>query len=204
MLDGRGVDGAIRQGHAENTGRSLFWILIVADGYRQERGFQLKIQGKSFGAHLRLVMPFFWFIAGVWLLRLSLPMFSPPGWVVSVLSIHVAVSISVLVVVVLIFSRQFGGYANVVFSTFLLVAWGELLVSAAILFAVLTGTENIFIFPEFSLEADPYHIKHITGHLTFSLGGGTLVGSGMGCLLLFLLRTLVPTGSQTSEEGPAG
>lgn len=164
----------------------------------------MKIQGQSFGAHLRLVRPFLWFIAAVWLLRLTLPAFSPPAWIISLFSVHLAVSISVLVVVVLIFWRQFGSYANVVFSTFLLVAWGELLVSAAILFAVMTGIENIFIYPEFSLANDPYHLKHVIGHLTFSLGGGTLVGSAMGCLLFYLLGSFFPGHSQAREEGPAG
>lgn len=164
----------------------------------------MKIQGRSFREHIRLLAPLFWLIGGVWLVRFFLPLFSLPGWAVSFFSVHVAVSISVLVAVVRIFSRQFGSYASVVFSTFLLVAWGELLVSAAIVFAVLTGTDNIYTFPEFSLSGDVYHLKHITGHLTFSLGGGTLIGSGMGCLLFFLLRSLVPEDTEAREREGTG
>ena len=47
---------------------------------------------------------------------------------------------------------------------------------------------------------DPLHLHHIYGHLTFVTGLGTLFGAGMGCLLLWLLRMMLPVHSQSAGE----
>jgi len=89
--------------------------------------------------------------------------------------------------------RRFGSYPNVVLASFLLNAWAELLIAGAITFSVVTGIENIYTAPEFSIPRhDPSHVKHILAHLTFGIGFGTLVGAAEGCLLLWLLRKLTP------------
>jgi hypothetical protein len=81
----------------------------------------------------------------------------------------------------------------VVIASFLINGWTHLLIILAILFAVVTNTDNIFTRPEFSIkEDDVYHVRHIVGHLTFGIGANTLFGAGMGCLLLWLLRSVVP------------
>jgi len=79
--------------------------------------------------------------------------------------------------------------------------WAQLLIVGAIVFAVVTGTENIYVAPEFSLprsHLDPYHLRHIYGQLTFGIGLGTLTGAGVGCLMLWLLRLLLP---MSDKEG---
>ena len=74
---------------------------------------------------------------------------------------------------------------------------------SAIVFAVMTGVENIYTAPEFSLpwlqESDPAHLRHIYGQLTFGVGLGTLSGAGVGCLMLWLLRLLLPM--REKEQG---
>ncbi|HEY3129849.1 MAG TPA: hypothetical protein VGL91_10350 [Acidobacteriota bacterium] len=155
----------------------------------------MNVGGLSLRDHIRLLAPLFGLIAAVWLLRLVLATAGAPGGLVSVVSVTAAVAISVLLAVLLIHFRRAGSYANVVFSVALLVLFEELLIVAAIGFAVLTGTGNIFTAPEYSFpHADPSQIRHILGHLTFGVGLGTLFGSGMGCLLLWILRrsTLKP------------
>jgi hypothetical protein len=122
-------------------------------------------------------------------LRMILAAAGAPRGLVMVASVTIAHAFCVLLIVMLIHVRRFGGYANVVVASFLFTAWSNLLVSVAIAFTALTGKENIYSAPEFSSHLlSP--MKHIIGHLTFGIGFGTIIGSAMGCLLLLLLRRL--------------
>jgi len=102
----------------------------------------------------------------------------------------VAGAASIILAVLLIHFKAFGSYSNVVVAAFLLELCSQSLICSAIGFAVLTNTANIYSAPEFSPRAGP--LAHIFGHITFGLGMGTLFGAGMGCLLLWLLRHIVP------------
>jgi amino acid transporter len=144
--------------------------------------------------HIRLLAPMFALIAAVWLLRMLLDALGVPHGAVRVFSVTVSSALSLLIAVVLMHLRGFGSYVNVVMASLLLAAWAQFLIVIAIVFSVITGIENIFTEPEFSIpEPDPHHIHHILGHLTYGVGWGTLLGAATGCLLLFLLRLLVPT-----------
>ena len=157
----------------------------------------MKIGDHSLGEHIRLLAPLFVLIAGVWLLRILLHEMSILHPLVHVLSVTVGTALALLFAVVLIHVRDFGSYPSVIVSTVLLVAWEQILIIVAIVFAVLTGTENIFTLPEFSPGNDPRHIKHILGHLTVVLGVGTLIGSAFGCLILWMLRRMIPEPDRT-------
>ncbi len=149
----------------------------------------MNVEGLSLRDHIRLLAPLFGLIAAVWLLRLVLAAAGAPGRLVGVVSVTAAVAVSVLLAVLLIHIRRAGSYANVVFSVVLLVLWEEVLIVAAIAFAVLTGSGNVFTAPEYSFpHTNPSQLRHIVGHLTFGVGLGTLFGSAMGCLLLWILR----------------
>jgi hypothetical protein len=150
----------------------------------------MKIGSHGLREHIRFLMPLFGLIAAVWLLRLILDKAGTPPSVVRMASVTVAGSASILLAVLLIHFKAFGGYANVVAAAFLLELWSQLLICGAISFSVLTGTENIYTAPEYSPASG--QLAHIVGHLTFGLGFGTLFGAGMGCLLLWLLRRIVP------------
>lgn len=152
----------------------------------------MRVSGHTFSEHVRLIRPLLLLIALVWFIRFFLTPGATPKAVVDLTSVTAIVSVAVILAVLRIYARDFGGYASVVLSTLLLVVWGQLLVVAAILFSVFSGIENIYTAPEFSLPIpDPYHFRHVVGHLTFGVGAGTLVGSAMGCLLLFILRILI-------------
>jgi hypothetical protein len=106
-----------------------------------------------------------------------------------------------MLAVLLIHVRRFGGYTNVVLAGLLVNLWAECLIILAILFSDLTGTENAFTLPEYSLRGDdPYHLRHIYGHLTFGVGLGTLSGAAVGSLLLWLLRRLMPVPPARKES----
>jgi len=151
------------------------------------------IHGRSFRDHLRLLWPLFVFIAAVWALRMVLGLAGPPKVVLRWVSVTLATTVAVFLAVLLIYARRFGSYANVVFSVFLLALWEQLLLSAAIGFAALTGTHNIYTAPEYSFRYTPLH--HALGHLTFGIGFVTLFGSAVGCGLYFLVSRMMPASS---------
>ncbi len=162
----------------------------------------MKIQRHSLGDHIRLLAPLFGLIAAVWALRLVVYAAGAPGIVIHFVSVTLAGAVSLLLAVLLIHLKRFGGYASVFVCAFLLQSWAHLLIAGAIAFAALTGTSNVYTAPEF-IPHMPQPIslwRHMFGHLTFGVGTGTLFGSAMGCLLLWVLRHLIPL----KPEGDAG
>ena len=150
----------------------------------------MKIGGHGLREHVRLLMPLFGLITAVWLLRLVMDLAGTPPAVVRFVSVTVAGSASILLAALLIHFKRFGSYPNIVVATFILEVWSQLLICSAIAFSALTGTTNIYSAPEYSHGSTP--LTHIIGHITFGVGMGTLFGSAMGCLLLWLLRHIVP------------
>ena len=156
----------------------------------------MKICGHGFRDHINLLSPLFGIIAAVWILRLVLDTAGAPHMLISAFSVSVASTLAILLAVLLIHFRRFGSFPNVVVAVILLVVWSQLLVILAIVFSVLTRKENIFTAAEFSMPGDdPHHIRHIVGHLTFGIGLASLFGAAVGCLLLWLLRLLLPSRS---------
>lgn len=149
----------------------------------------MNINGHGLRDHIRLAAPLFGVIAAVWALREISEAANAPHLVVHILSITVAVPICVIMAVLLIHVRRFGGYANVVLTSLLLVAWGQLLISAAIAFSAFSGVETVYAEREYSFR-NMSPMKHIVGHITFGVGLGTLFAAAMGCLLLWMLRRL--------------
>lgn len=161
------------------------------------------ISGRSLRAHIRLLTPLFGVIAAVWVLRVvagSVP--GTPHWILAPLSMSIAVPVCIILATLLIHSQSFGGYTSVVLSSILLVVWGQLLVVAAVVFTVMTGIVNVYTLPEYSIPDDPFHTRHIVGHLTFGIGLESLVGSLMGFLILFMLRRTTPRPSPPAEKAP--
>jgi hypothetical protein len=160
----------------------------------------MRIVGQGLRDHIRLLTPMFVLLTTIWFLRLMAAALNLPNWWLRIFSVTVATSFSVMLAVLLIHVRRFGGYTNVVLSSLLIHVWAAGLIILAIVFSVLTRTENVFTRPEYSLGVDdPLHLRHIYGHLTFGIGWGTLSGSAVGCLLLWLLRLLMPLPHQKTE-----
>jgi hypothetical protein len=154
----------------------------------------MRICGYRIRDHIRLLAPLFGFITAVWLIRLVLGALGV-GFV-RMFSVTGADALAILLAAVLIHMRRFGSYPNVVAASVLLVVWGQLLIVLAIVFAVLSGTNNIFTAPQYSFPRDDtHHLKHIAGQFIYG-GYGILLGAAMGCVLLWVLRMLVPPGSQ--------
>lgn len=159
----------------------------------------MKIGRHGLRDHIRLTAPLYVLIAAVWALRLVLAAAKSPHWIVRLTSVTTSVALAVLLASLLIHLKRFGSYASVVVASLLVNVWAQLLIVSAILFSQLTGTENIYTLPEYSLPADPAgHLQHIYAHLTFGIGMGTLVGSLFGCTLFALLRRLGPSPARDS------
>ncbi len=141
--------------------------------------------------HVRLLKPLFAVIAAVWTLRWVAAAAGCPMEIVRILSVTAVSPLVILLATLLIHHKNFGGYASVTLSSFLLVAWAQLLTVAAILFAVLTGSPNVYSVPEFSFPNDPHHVYHMLSHITAILLVG-LLGAAMACLMLWILRVFVP------------
>ena len=153
----------------------------------------MNICGRGLRDHVRLLAPLFGFITVVWALRWALAAAGVSHGLVRALSVTGATSLAILIAVWLIHTRGFGSYPNVVVASLLLVIFEQVIIVAAIVFSVLSRIDNVFTAPEFSIPVeDPYHLRHIVGHLTFGIGAGMLFGAATGCLMLWLLRMLVP------------
>lgn len=152
----------------------------------------MKMCGRGLRDHIRLLAPLFGFISVVWALRWALDAFGAPQGLVRALSVTGATSLAILAAVWMIYTKGFGSYPNVVVASFLLVVFEQALIIIAITFSLVTRIENVFTRAEFSVPDDPNHVKHILGQLTFGIGAGVLLGAGTGCLMLWLLRMLVP------------
>jgi hypothetical protein len=154
----------------------------------------MNVCGRSLRDHIRLLAPLFGLITIVWVLRWGLDEAGFSHALVRAFSVTGATSLAILIAVWLIHRRGFGSYPNVVAASLLLVVFSQLIIVIAIVYSVLSKTENVFTEPEFSIVGeDPYHLRHIIGHLTFGIGAGMLFGAATGCLMLWLLRTMVPS-----------
>ena len=153
----------------------------------------MNICGRGLRDHLRLLAPLFGLITIVWALRWGLDAAGFSQSLVRAVSVTGATSLAILISAWLIHTRGFGSYPNVVVASLVLVIWEQVIIVVAIVFSVISKIENVFTKPEFSMPNDPNHIRHIGGQLTFGIGYGILLGTATGCLMLWLLRTLVPT-----------
>jgi hypothetical protein len=159
----------------------------------------MKIGEHGLRDHLRLLAPLFGLIGAVWALRWIADIASAPPTLVRGMSVSVAGAVAVLVAVVFVHFKRFGGYTSVVVSAFLLVFWEELLISLAIVLTIVSGKENIYSIPEFGFGAT--HLHHLAAHLTYGLGLEGMIAAGMGCAVLWVLRRLVPPASISSKSG---
>ena len=159
----------------------------------------MNINGHGLRDHIRLVAPLLGAIAAVFVLREVSFAAGAPHLVVHVLSVTVAIPTCVMLAVLLIHIRRFGGYANVVLSALLLVLWGQLLIVGAIAFSALSKMETVYTGPQYSFRGvSP--MKHIVGQLTFVVGIETIFASAMGCLLLWMLHRLPKDPAQVKRR----
>ncbi len=158
----------------------------------------MRIDGHGLRDHLRLLSPLFGLVAGVWALRLIIALAGTPAMIVHMVSVGVAAAVSVLVAAFLIHFKRFGSYRSVLAAAFLLICWEQFLIVLAIAFAALTHTVNVYSAAEYAHGLSP--AGHIASHLIFGVTIGWIFAAAMGCLVLWMLRHLVPV----KEAGDSG
>ena len=152
----------------------------------------------TFKQLVRLLGPLFGVIFAVWFLRLVLAAAGAPGWLITPFSITGIIPVSTLLAVLLIHVKRAGGYAQVVLASVLLAAVGQLLISLAIAFTMVTGVENVFSAPGFT-PSHSTHLEHLCAHLLGIILFSAL-GSIVGCFFLWLVRVLMPNaGAGTAQ-----
>jgi len=148
----------------------------------------MKIGRHGLMDHLRLLGPLFGFIAAIWALRIVLYAVgaSRSSPELRVVSVTVAGGVAVLLAVLMIHRRNFGGYASVVAAVFLLSCWEQILITAAIIFTALTGIPNVYTGQDLAFVPGLWH--HAAGHLTVGIGFSAIPDAAMGCILFWMLR----------------
>jgi len=161
----------------------------------------MKIEGHRFRDRVRMLAPLFVLIATVWALRMVVfaAGAAPSSAWLHIISVTVTGAVSILLAVLMIHHRRFGSYTSVVVAVFMIIAWEELLISAAVAFASITGTVNVYSLPRYSFGKAPWH--HVAAQLTLVLGFRAILGSAMGCLLLWMLRRVDPMEGQKVHGG---
>jgi hypothetical protein len=157
----------------------------------------MRIDGHSLRDYLHLLAPLGALMAAVWALRIVVYAAGARGDVLHIISVTLAGRLSILLAVIMIHRRRFGGYTSVITSVFLLTCWEQFIISAAILFTVLTGMTNVYSASRFTFGESP--LAHLVGHLTIGIGSGTLLGAAMGCLLLLIVRKLMSPAHGTTR-----
>jgi hypothetical protein len=153
----------------------------------------MKIGGHRLIEHIRLLLPVLSLVTGVWLLRWIVSASGAPVELTKLVSLTTTTGVSTILAVLLIRSRGYGGYASVVLASFIISAWAQFLIVAAITYASVTQKNNVYTLPIYSLPArDVTPLEHIYEHLTSGIGMGTIVSAGVGCLLMWLLRKMIP------------
>jgi hypothetical protein len=154
--------------------------------------------------HIRLLYPALVLVAAVWVLRLIMWEAGTPIWLTRLASVTVTTMASVLLSVILIHVRRFGGYASVVVASLLVNLWAQALIILAILYSILTGYGNVYSAPAFTYAGSRSQWTHLYGHITFGVGVGTLLGAAVGCLLFGLLRAIDPAKESGRHTGKSG
>ena len=147
----------------------------------------MRISGRRLSEHLRLCLPYIGIVSTVWAMRLLADALGAPLAAVQAISVTLSVGICLILLVVQIHLRRFGGYGSVFLFSLILNAWAQILICSSVAFAWLTGTSNIYTHARFLMSKTDLPM-HIYGQLTFALGYLTLVAAAAACLILFLLR----------------
>jgi hypothetical protein len=157
--------------------------------------------GKPFSAYVRFALPSLIIIMGVALLRLVLAQAGMAVSTVKWVSATVALLVCALVWSARVYTTGFGSYKQILPVVWLQAVSLNVVIIAAIAWAISTGKDNIFTVPEFANNQDGKNwFPHVFGH--------TLAGAVIEPLILWALGSLVmlvtkKVGSGTSQRAAA-
>ena len=161
----------------------------------------MTIFGKSLSEYARFQKAILWFIAIVGLGRLALSLAGIPNATTKLVSVSVATLLGWLYVSYKVSKSQFGSYKQLLPLIAIQNLTANIVISAAVALAILTGKGNIYTAPEYSGGADGKTWGHAGAHLFLATIVFSLVGWGLGSLVLFIARKTSAKNQGTSSQG---
>jgi hypothetical protein len=131
----------------------------------------------------------------VGLARLFLSLGGVPDSTTKWLSISVAALIGLVYYSIRVHTSGFGSYKQLLPLIFIQSVVAQAIVIAGIIIAIYTHKDNVFSAPEYSGGSDGKTWFHVLAHLILGLIIGPLIGWLIGCVLLFIVKKVVPEGA---------
>jgi hypothetical protein len=167
----------------------------------------MTIFGKSLSEYISFQKDILWFITIVGLGRLALSLAGVPNSTTKFVSVTVAVLLSWFYVSYKVHKKQFGSYKQLLPLVTIQNLWANIIIAGAIALAIFTGKGNIFTAVEYSGGRDGGTWSHIGAHLILATIVLSIVGWGIGSLILYLSQKVSPNrqlaASQDEGRGKA-
>lgn len=154
----------------------------------------MKIFGKSLSEYYRFQKVILGLIVVVGLGRLVLSLAGVPNSSAKWLSITGVVLIGLIYYSVRVYTTGFGTYKHLLPLLAIQSILAQAIIILAIALAIFTGTDNIYSSPEYSGGVDGKTWLHAGAHLVFGTIAFTLVGWGLGSLIMFVTKKVSPRG----------
>jgi hypothetical protein len=126
------------------------------------------------------------------LVRLTLSLAGTPNSVVKWISVTVVLLAGAVYYGVAVYTSGFGSYKQLYPLLLFQSLLGEGLVALAVVFAILTGIDNIYTAPEFSGGGDGKNWVHVLGHVVVAAVILPLVSWGIGSLVMWVTKKAAP------------
>ena len=125
--------------------------------------------GRKFSEYIRFQSWILILIGIVWAIRLGVSLagtsFSLTRWI----SVTIVLLIGLVYCSIAVHTSRFGSYKQLLGLLFVQGAFAQLLIAAAIVLGILTGTDNAFTAPEVSGGGDGKFWLHVVAHLVLAV-----------------------------------
>jgi hypothetical protein len=148
--------------------------------------------GKTVAQYLGFQKVVLALIALAFLVRLVLSMAGTPNSVARWSSVTVVLLAGVVYYGVAVYRTGFGSYRQLYPLMLFQSLLGEGLVALAIVWAILTGADNIYTAPEYSGGGDGKNWMHVVAHLVIAAVVLPLVSWGVGSLVMLVTKKAAP------------
>jgi hypothetical protein len=164
-------------------------------------GAKMKIFGKSFSDYLIFERGFLILIVAVGLTKLVLSFLGVPNSALKFLSLTVLLLAGMLYYSVRVHTSRFGDYKQLLPVLALQVIAAQSLIVAGIVFAILTGHDNIFTIREFAPGKTNATWGHAASHVMAMIVFPLFLWL-LGSLVMFVTKKL--SGGRAQKQGAAG
>lgn len=158
----------------------------------------MTIFGKNLSEYIRFLRPILGLILLVGIARLLLSLAGVSNAAVKYFSISVVGLIGLVVYSIGVHTRSFGSYKELLVLLGIQNLTAQVISAAAVVLAILTGQDNIFSAPEYSGGGDGKTWGHAGAHLFLATPIVTLVSWGLGSVILWITKKVVPIDQKTT------